>query len=265
MQNSLIDNKSIIRISFSDRHGEEYYLQNFIKNDGVSNKSKSTERRGRPAKLICFDGKIYKGMRQLCEEYGLNPGTILNRLRAGLSLDEAINNRRKEIWYNGKVYNTIAQITTEYELSYDAVYAGLRKGKTLDEAMSTTLKGKKRKEEKLSKQQSPVIKEKIEFEGKKYVNLQQLAKDKSVHLGGVYLRISNGYTLEEAVELTKKLSRVVVYNGVKYKTLKKLALDLGIAYHILIMKRKTCSTIEEAVGSAIALRTNGHHGECYYR
>ena len=62
---------------------------------------------------ICFEGKTYNTLVELCAEYQVQPCNVFERLKYGKTLEEAIylpirnNGKRYEIVYEGKVYQTL--------------------------------------------------------------------------------------------------------------------------------------------------------------
>ncbi|MDE8707209.1 hypothetical protein PZH31_16725, partial [[Ruminococcus] torques] len=69
---------------------------------------------------ICFEGKTYNTLVDLCAEYQVQPCNVFERLKYGKTLEEAIylpirnNGKRYEIGYEGKVYQNAAFLCREY-------------------------------------------------------------------------------------------------------------------------------------------------------
>lgn len=81
---------------------------------------------------ICFEGKTYNTLVELCAEYQVQPCNVFERLKYGKTLEEAIylpirnNGKRYEIVYEGKVYQNAAFLCREYNISKLLVYGQQR-------------------------------------------------------------------------------------------------------------------------------------------
>lgn len=81
---------------------------------------------------ICFEGKSYNTLVELCAEYQVQPCNVFERLKYGKTLEEAIylpirnNGKRYEIEYEGKVYQNAAFLCREYNISKLLVYGQQR-------------------------------------------------------------------------------------------------------------------------------------------
>lgn len=81
---------------------------------------------------ICFEGKTYNTLVELCAEYQVQPCNVFERLKYGKTLEEAIylpirnNGKRYEIEYEGKVYQNAAFLCREYNISKLLVYGQQR-------------------------------------------------------------------------------------------------------------------------------------------
>lgn len=81
---------------------------------------------------ICFEGKTYNTLVELCAEYQVQPCNVFERLKYGKTLEEAIylpirnNGKRYEIEYEGKVYQNAAFLCREYNSSKLLVYGQQR-------------------------------------------------------------------------------------------------------------------------------------------
>ena len=81
---------------------------------------------------ICFEGKSYNTLVELCAEYQVQPCNVFERLKYGKTLEEAIylpirnNGKRYEIVYEGKVYQNAAFLCREYNISKLLVYGQQR-------------------------------------------------------------------------------------------------------------------------------------------
>ena len=81
---------------------------------------------------ICFEGKSYNTLVELCAEYQVQPCNVFERLKYGKTLEEAIylpirnNGKRYEIEYEGKAYQNAAFLCREYNISKLLVYGQQR-------------------------------------------------------------------------------------------------------------------------------------------
>ena len=89
-------------------------------------------------------GNSYTTQKEMCEKYGIKVFTFQNRLKRGLTLEEALtsevryarNNNHPETDHLGNVYSDIKEMCKAYGIRVDTFKARLKSGKSLEEALT---------------------------------------------------------------------------------------------------------------------------------
>lgn len=92
---------------------------------------------------------------------------------------------------------------------------------------------------------------KIEYGGKAYKTIVELAQDKGKKAALIYNRIRKGWELERAVESENALCTAVSYNGQKYSSIKEMSDKLNIPYGILRNRLYKGQSPDEAINTPI--------------
>ena len=91
------------------------------------------------------DGK--KKLQSLCEEYKISPPTVMKRLRQGMTIEEAVKQkkwRRKQYTVDGFSGN-LREVAAKYEINPETVrYRMLYRGMTIEEAVKAPLESQGR-------------------------------------------------------------------------------------------------------------------------
>ncbi len=151
---------------------------------------------------IEYKGKTYRSIRELAKKQGINPKTVNYRLSLGWSLEDAVEKavrsrtnievvptpkaEKRKIEYKGKYYY-IKELAKKYNQKTPTVYYRLKQGWSLEDALKspphTQNKGKG-----------------IEYKGKTYRSIRELAEKQGINPCIVNYRLSLGWSLEDAVE-----------------------------------------------------------------
>lgn len=86
----------------------------------------------------------------------------------------------------------------------------------------------------------------INFRGKEYKTLKDLARAHDIEYHLITGRLATGHTLEQAIDKGKSTLEVTLYNKT-YKSLVHLSKELGIRYDTLVNRLDTGMTLEQAV------------------
>lgn len=208
---------------------------------------------------VIINGKKYKSAMQACNALGIKYITLRNRLKRGLTMEEAfgftaLNDKR---YGNKSTYSvqgknfTIAELSQEYNAPIPTIRDRLQRGATLEQAIGLVeiKKGDlitQSQYKELAKKRNK--KPKLEVNGKTYKTYKELAEAYSLPVYVVRQRIVDyGYSPEEAVTAEGKTKKVIIA-GVKYQSLSKAAEAYGITYEHLLAKMNNGLTIEQALG-----------------
>jgi len=100
-------------------------------------------------RVVEFRGKVYGSITQVAKEVGMSPVTLNARVRAGMSLEEAvefgINGHFKPVEYKGVKYENISELARAYGMRPASLIARMNRGMTLEESMSVPLISKPKK------------------------------------------------------------------------------------------------------------------------
>lgn len=172
-------------------------------------------RRSTRGKEITYRGKTYSTQNNLLKEYDINPGSVYQRTKKGMSYKEALDNildsnytesgvvksgikTHNKITYKGKTYLTKTQLLKEYGINPTTVYRLIQKGMSYKEALDDILDSKDRKSE-VVKSEIKKSKE-ITYRGKTYPSQNQLLKEYDINPGKVYRLINKGMSYTEALD-----------------------------------------------------------------
>lgn len=193
-----------------------------------------------------YKGKLYKNIRQLAKEIGMDPGTLYGRINKGLSIEEAVNepiskkNNPKEVYCYGERFESISELARSYGIDAETISRRLAKGIRPEEAVL------------LEKRESKNVQEKVEFEGKEYKNLSVLAKEMGVPYGLVYRVKDSAEEMRKVIDkYGKENTERVVCFGVEYANLKELLEQYGISKQLYKNRIKMGWSVEDAVAMPV--------------
>jgi len=145
---------------------------------------------------VSAQGKLFKSIREVAEFYKIPYSTLLHRLDAGKTLDEAVlmgDATKKKITVAGKEFESIAQAARHFNLNQGTVNARLKCGWSPEEAVGYAPRLKKSKVEKT---RNPVV-----VNGIKYKSLFAAARAFKLSPNMVNKRVKKGLTPEQALEV----------------------------------------------------------------
>lgn len=94
-------------------------------------------------------------------------------------------------------------------------------------------------------------KREIEYDGKTYETIAELAQYKGKDTKLIYNRLRKGWDLKQSVESGNTLCTSISYNGQKYRSIKEMADKLNIPYGVLRSRLQKGQTPDEAVNTPI--------------
>ena len=181
---------------------------------------------------VCYDhlGNQYPNYKAMAEAYGINYSSLNTRLRAGWSIEQALNretdHHSQVVCYDrtGKKYPSKAAIARAYGINEKTLQGRLQAGQSLDEALTKNHRAVK------------------DHLGNTYVSKTAMLKAYGVHQNTFNQRIAAGASLEDALTAKSNSLRIVDgeyrllqdNNGNKYRNLPEMCNTLGIsvsAYH----------------------------------
>ena len=178
-------------------------------------------------KKITYKGVEYSSIKALCEKYKISYAMVSQRLKKGLSIEEAIETPLKKhrngitVVYKGKEYQSIRSLANKKNIPYHVVQMRVKKGMSIEDAIDTPV--------------GELMGNKVEFKGKVYSSFSKLCKAYNISSSIAISRINMGWSLEKTlttpIRKTKnKFIPELDYNGIHYNSLKELCDNIGADY-----------------------------------
>lgn len=144
-------------------------------------------------KEVTYNGVVYPSLRTLCSRLDIDYRILISRMHSGWGLEQAIETPVKDsdtsVEYNGVVYSGMTALAEAVGMSVATLNSRLRRGWSIEMAVETPL---------ISKTE---IRGKVVIYGDKtYSSIAELCRELGVDKGLVHSRMSDGWTLEEALE-----------------------------------------------------------------
>ena len=204
-------------------------------------------------KKVILDGKEYSSIKSLCESYGVSYAMVTQRLKRGMSLENAIKIPLKthrngiKIVYNGKEYPSIRSLANEKNVPYHVVQMRLKKGMSIKKAIETPV--------------GELMGNEIIFRNKKYSSFSKLCKAFNIPPSIALSRLNMNWSLEKTLTtpVRKTKNRYIpqlTYNGKDYSSLKVLCDDLNIDYQNTLNRLHRGKTLKEAIETPKRTRKN---------
>jgi len=197
----------------------------------------------RKSKTYTHNGKEYT-IPQAVKEFGIDEITLRNRLRSGMSFDDAaeitlnantraINRNKgrksKSYTYEGKEY-TLDQASKEFGIAKTTLDQRLRAGLIFEDAIEIVIRGK----------------ETYIYKCKEYT-LDQASKEFGITRTTLIQRLRSGMSFECVVETpVRKQNKTYNYRGKEY-TLSQAAKEFDIDYGVLYGRLRFGWTFEDAI------------------
>lgn len=167
--------------------------------------------------------------------------TVRNRLKAGATLEEALDGKKKETFSEKMVKikgesKSVKEWCDIIGIKVYSVYDRLKAGFSLEEAL-TLPKGTRSKDKE------------IIYNETHYQSYAELCKDYNIKYCTFKNRLNNGYSLKEALEALNMNYKVYTYKNKKYNGLRKLSEVTNINENVLYKGLKSGKTIEEIINN----------------
>lgn len=202
------------------------------------------------SKSILCQGVTYSSVLEVAERFGIHPSTVARRLRDGWTPEAAVGAQAKpkrqghgtSLTYKEKTYPHLKALADELQIDADTFRARLARGYSLEDAATGNMKPR-----------VSAVAEAINFDGKKYLSKNSLAKAHGTTWSVVGRRLARGWTMRQALGLDPEPPRFRDHDGhardTKWKRTRQ-ALD-------------KVEPIPDAGGYKIYLITNSANGKQY--
>lgn len=248
-----------------DHYGVNYCTYRQRLGNGATLEAALTAPRGRKGLTIDHEGTQYASVKAMCEHYNIPYCTYRNRLRNGMTLEEALttpvspedalpeNNMEPVLSgpcqdHLGNEYADPGEMAKAYGLTRDQYLARARFGWDVKSILTTPLRASGRRKS-------------VEYNGKEYNSRKALCADLGLNYNSFIIRLSNGMTLEEAVEAgfsvppaTNRKVAVTDHKGVQYDSISKMCAAYGISPTVYSYRIAHGLTLEEALTSPLRQR-----------
>ena len=209
--------------------------------------------------IIGPDGKEYKSITALAKAYGCNYDIVRQRLKRGISVEDALSKERisrehtgkKIIGPDGKEYDGIKSLSEAYECNYNTVRYRLKQGMSLKDALS--------KEKILSGHPGKKI---VGPDGKEYRSVRSLAKAYGCNYATVQQRLKKGMSLEDSLNKEKipwrhTGKKMIGPDGKEYKSITDLVEKYGCNYNTVFSRIKRGLALEDVLSKERLLEHSG--------
>lgn len=230
-------------------HGLNYgVVGNRIRNGWSLDDAVETEEgRGRLADSVDYDGKTYTSIAELCRELNLPYSSVCSDYKQGLTIAEIVEKRSKSmdtsIEYRGVWYKSLSALCRELGLTYATVQGRLSKGWTIEQAVETKVLK--------AKLVGPVT-----VYGKTFKSVVRACKYAGVGSMTVEQRVSDGMSLQEAIELGPS-KNTYEYDRRKFSSLKGLAEYTGGSVSLIGKRLRAGHSVKDACDYARSVSTEG--------
>lgn len=178
-------------------------------------------------------GNVYESYEEIAQVYGINPGSISNRLAQGITLESAVLQilSAEPVRFQGRVYSGIPELSMEFSMQPDNVYDRLVQGMSLEEALTRPIRHTTRGKQ-------------VEYEGKLFPSQISLCREYGISNQCVHEQLKrHSIPFTEMVRVFVRLKEAVgmpkdhplyyiprcIMNGKPYKRLRDLTKQFGIS------------------------------------
>lgn len=204
-------------------------------------------------KKVIYNGVEYSSIKSLCESCNVSYAMVTQRLKTGMSIEEAINIPLKthrngiKIVYDGIEYPSIRSLAKAKNIPYHVIQMRLKKGMSIKKAIETPV--------------GELMGNEIVFKNKKYSSFSKLCKAFNIPPSIALSRLNMNWSLEKTLTtpVRKTKNRYIpqlTYNGKDYSSLKVLCDDLNIDYQNTLNRLHRGKTLKEAIETPKRTRKN---------
>ena len=149
------------------------------------------------AKGIEFRGSVYGSISELSRSFGVRPGMVADRLRAGETVEQALGLSRRagpktQVTLRGLRFDTLREAAQFYGISYSTVDSRRRAGASVEEALTTAVR----------ETTTP-----LDFNGKQFPSIRVLSQATGVSQDTLYRRLAKGWSVQDAVSRPLRVYR----------------------------------------------------------
>lgn len=191
-----------------------------------------------PSKPIEYKGKQYESKAALCQEYGISPVLLLNRLKYGWSMEQALETPVRErgtngtaVSYDGKRYPSVKSLAKELELPYTSLQHYYARRGNIEEAV------------KCCRESSEQV---LELWGKEYDSLSEIAQTFGLSYYHLTAKMRDGGELKEVVKNALSVEPIT-FQGKEYECLVDLCTECHIQPANVYGRLRLGFTLEEAL------------------
>lgn len=202
----------------------------------------------------CTDhlGNEYASIRQMCGVYGVSPAAYRNRIRHGMTLEQALTTNRYAVspvvGPDGKTYDGITKLCAAYGVNRQSIHKHMQNGYTFEEAMAGIAENSKKNRPPTKPTANPVT-----YEGRQYPSIAAACRAASADDYDVRGRMAAGYALEDAIAKNlayKKKPPVKDPFGKEYTKQSGMCRDWHISAGVYGYYRRTGNTNPAAAACA---------------
>ena len=130
-------------------------------------------------------GAKYENLKEMCTAWNVSVHTYQRRISQGYSRERALTEADDFIYitdHKGNGFLTIQSMCAAYGISTALYTSRIKRGKSIAEAL-----------------EMPIEDNRVEYNGKTYASMKDLAKEHNISVGTLKSRLKYGWSLEEAV------------------------------------------------------------------
>lgn len=193
---------------------------------------------------ITYNGKDYVSIKQLCEDLNIGYSMVVQRLKLGWSVEEAVETPLKrhrngmKITYNKKEYPSLRNLAISQNIPYHVLQMRVKNGMSIKKAVETPVGG--------------LMGNETTFKGKTYSSFSKMCKAYDKPSSIVLSRLGMGWTLEKALTTPVRKTKNnyipdLTYNGKTYKSLKVLCDEVNADYQNALNRLHRGKSLKEAI------------------
>lgn len=186
--------------------------------------------------VIEYNGEVFKTYKELAERYNIQQSTLSKRMKRGCTLQEAVelgeSKTRETYVVNGEVFRFVTELANNYNLNYMTfISKKLRIEGTVDELINGFLD------------------KRIEYKGKSYNNMGDLAREYQKSGGIVLMRLKSGWSLEDALnkDIIKGANNNYNFRGEYYCSVREMSEKFNISGNFINNLSRYGLSIEESL------------------
>jgi DNA-binding transcriptional regulator YhcF (GntR family) len=199
---------------------------------------------------LSYKGVDYPSLKALCDEYNLSYSMMSQRLKRGVSVEDAVETPLKghrngiSIKYKDEVYPSMRNLAKVKGVPYHIVQMRMRKkGMSIEEAIDIPV--------------GDLMGDEITYKGKRYSSFSKLCKDYNISPAIALSRRHMGWSLDKILNtpIRKTNNRLdltnIHYKGKVYPTLRDLCEKMDVNYQNTLNRLHRGKKLEEAIETPV--------------